>query len=155
MLGNGHFRMPKEGPLRTAAGYSAVEIIYLSVMWGADGQSYGKRVLGLRALQRDGRGLRLPRAFGRAVFVTFLGGPSLLWVAVSRRNLAVHDIVLRTAVVYDWSVGADTVTPAVVPEQPASFAVDVATTSGSSAATSNPVESSTVTADFRNPARSG
>jgi uncharacterized RDD family membrane protein YckC len=26
----------------------------------------------------------------------------LLWVVVSRRNRAVHDIALSTAVIYDW-----------------------------------------------------
>jgi uncharacterized RDD family membrane protein YckC len=154
MLGNGRFRLPTSGPLRSAAGYSVLEIVYLSVMWGADGQSYGKRILGLRALERGGGHLGPIRAFARAVFVTFLGGPSLLWVAVSRRNLAVHDIVLRTAVVHDWlpSVTATSSPPSA---EPASLPPGVAMTSGSSAATPAAVESSTVTAEFRNPARSG
>jgi uncharacterized RDD family membrane protein YckC len=156
MLGNGQFRLPKDGPLRTAAGYSAVEITYLSLMWGADGQSYGKRILGLRALERGGGRLRPPRAFLRAVFVTFLGGPSLLWVAISRRNLAVHDIVLRTAVIYDWLPSLSSATPTSSPPPPKPAALpDGVVESGSGAATTVSGEPSAVDAEFRNPAPTG
>ena len=110
MLGDGGFRLPHGGPIVTVIAYPLVEIAYLTTMWGADGQSFGKRILGLRVLERNGGHLRRLRALGRAVFVTFLGGPSLLWVAVSRRNLAVHDIVLRTSCVHDWST-ATAITP--------------------------------------------
>jgi uncharacterized RDD family membrane protein YckC len=103
MLGDGRFRLPRIGPLVTAIAYPAVEIVYLSYMWGSRGKSFGKELLGLRVLQKEGHVLRPVRAFGRAVFVTFLGGPSLLWVPISRRNAAVHDLVLQTEVVHDWS----------------------------------------------------
>ena len=142
MLGDGRFRLPHGGPLLTAIAYPVTEIAYLSFMWGSRGRSFGKDLLGLRVLQGDGRRLRPLRSLGRAVFVTFLGGPSLLWVAVSRRNLAVHDIVLRTAVVYDWSYGsAPAAVPAPRPETTPAIAV---TATGS-----------TVTAEFRNPAPTG
>jgi uncharacterized RDD family membrane protein YckC len=153
MLGNGEFRLPHDGPLRTAAGYSAMEIAYLSFMWGADGQSYGKRILGLRVLERRGGQLRPLRAFARAVFVTFIGGPSLLWVAVSRRNLAVHDIVLRTAVVHDWL--PSTAVPTSEPSPAPTTVPVVAAVSGSAAPTAASGEPSTVTAEFSNRASTG
>jgi uncharacterized RDD family membrane protein YckC len=103
MLGDGRFRLPRGGPLLTAIAYPAIEIVYLSYMWGSRGKSFGKELLGLRVLQKEGHVLRPVRAFGRAVFVTFLGGPSLLWVPFSRRNAAVHDLVLQTEVVHDWA----------------------------------------------------
>jgi uncharacterized RDD family membrane protein YckC len=103
MLGDGRFRLPHAGPLVTAIGYPATEILYLSYMWGSRGKSFGKELVGLRVLQKNGHVLRPVRAFGRAVFVTFLGGPSLLWVPFSRRNAAVHDLVLQTEIVHDWA----------------------------------------------------
>jgi uncharacterized RDD family membrane protein YckC len=103
MLGDGAFHLPHAGPRFTAIAYPVTEIVYLTVTWAGRGRSAGKEIVGLRVVGSDGRPLGHLRAFGRAVFVTFLAGPSLLWVAVSRRNAAVHDIVLKTAVVYDWS----------------------------------------------------
>jgi uncharacterized RDD family membrane protein YckC len=103
MLGDGRFRLPDVDPLFTAIAYPVIEIIYLSYMWGSRGKSFGKDLLGVRVLQKNGYVLRPVRAFGRAVFVTFLGGPSLLWVPFSRRNAAVHDLALQTEVVHDWA----------------------------------------------------
>jgi uncharacterized RDD family membrane protein YckC len=57
--------------------------------------------MGLHVVDRRGRNLRLGLALARAVFcVTFPVG--LVWVAVSRENRSVQDLVLRTSVVYDW-----------------------------------------------------
>ena len=44
------------------------------------------------------------RAAGRAVICTTFGVLSLAWAAISTRNAAVHDILLRTSVVHDWTV---------------------------------------------------
>jgi uncharacterized RDD family membrane protein YckC len=156
LLGDGRFRLPHGGPLVTAVGYPVTEIVYLSYMWGSSGQSWGQRLLGLRVLQSDGRPLRPLRAFGRAVFVTFFGGVGLLWVAVSRRNLALQDIFLRTAVVHDWlgeSTTAASASPPAAPAEPRP--IDVPSGSASSAAIAAPVDPSTVTAEFRNVASNG
>jgi len=57
------------------------------------------------------------RAAGRAVICTAFGVVSLAWAAISSRNAAVHDLLLRTSVVHDWSAAR---TPApvsvVIPE---------------------------------------
>ena len=49
-----------------------------------------------------GRRLSLPRSLARAVlYVLFPAG--LLWLLASRRNASLQDLVLATAVVYDWA----------------------------------------------------
>ena len=79
----------------------SVSVLYLTLAWWLAGRSYGDLVMGLRVLNPWGGPLRLSGAFVRAAFcVAFPVG--LLWVAVSRENRSVQDVVLRTSVVYDW-----------------------------------------------------
>jgi uncharacterized RDD family membrane protein YckC len=74
---------------------------YLTFGWATTGRTLGKQLAGLRAVNRGGGRLPYPRALLRAVLcVLFPVG--LLWVLVSRRNYAVHDLLVRSAVVYDW-----------------------------------------------------
>ena len=62
----------------------------------------GKQVAGLRVVGRGGRRLSLWRSFARALlYVLFPVG--LLWVLASRRNASVQDLVVGSAVVYDWA----------------------------------------------------
>lgn len=75
---------------------------YLTMSWTGSGRTYGDRVLGLRVVNRRGRPLRAGMALLRAVFCTVLP-VGLLWVAVSANRRSVQDLVLRTAVIYDWS----------------------------------------------------
>ena len=78
-----------------------VSVLYLTVVWTATGRSYGSHLMGLRVLNIQGRKPFLPGAFLRALFcVSFPVG--LFWVAISRANRSVQDVVLRTSVVYDW-----------------------------------------------------
>ncbi len=79
-------------------------VLYLTVGWSGTGRTVGKSLMGLRVTTRSGLRLRPRRAFFRALLcATFLW--VILWVAVSRKNLGLHDIVFRTGVVYDWDVG--------------------------------------------------
>ena len=76
-------------------------VMYLGSNWASTGRSIGKIMLGLQVLHADGTPLTPRRAFTRAVLcATFW--PSLLWIFVSRRNAALHDIALHTKVVYSW-----------------------------------------------------
>jgi uncharacterized RDD family membrane protein YckC len=89
----------------TSLGIYAIAIAYLTYGWATTGQSPGKHLLGLRVVDRAHAGWPSLRAFLRAVLcVAFL--PGILWVLVSRRNASLQDLVLRTAVIYDWSTGA-------------------------------------------------
>jgi uncharacterized RDD family membrane protein YckC len=88
-----------------ASGFGAVAVVYLGLSWAATGRSVGKQVAGLRVVDRAGRRLSLWRSFCRAVlYVLFPAG--LLWVLASRRNASVQDLIVRTAVVYDWAYHA-------------------------------------------------
>ena len=63
-------------------------------------------MMGLRAVGRDGSDLSPWRGFWRAVLcLLFL--PGILWALVSKRNASVQDLLLRTAVVYDWGHHSD------------------------------------------------
>jgi uncharacterized RDD family membrane protein YckC len=84
-----------------AAG-GAIAVAYLALSWTATGRSVGKQIAGLRVVDRAGRRLSLGRSFCRAVlYVVFPAG--LLWILASRRNASVQDLILGTAVLYDWA----------------------------------------------------
>ena len=79
-----------------------IAVGYLASGWAATGRTLGKQVAGLRLLDHAGRRLPLRRALLRAVLcVAFPAG--LLWILVSRRNASVQDLLVGTAVIYDWS----------------------------------------------------
>lgn len=81
----------------------AVLTIYLTAAWSTTGRSYGQHVMGLRVVNMHGGRLRVSGAFLRALFcVVFPVG--LLWVAFSRQNRSLQDIVLRTSVIHDWLI---------------------------------------------------
>jgi uncharacterized RDD family membrane protein YckC len=84
------------GPLATL-----LVLAYLAYGWGLNGRTVGKVAMGLRAVGRDGSDLSPWRALWRAVlYLIFL--PGVLWAVVSHRNASLQDLLLRTAVVYDW-----------------------------------------------------
>jgi uncharacterized RDD family membrane protein YckC len=85
-----------------ASAGAAVAVAYLTFSWSATGRSVGKQLAGLRVVGPGGRRLSLGRSFARAVlYVLFPAG--LLWVLASRRNASVQDLILGTAVLYDWA----------------------------------------------------
>lgn len=88
------------GPLATL-----LVVAYFGYGWGLNGRTPGKVALGLRVVRQDGSDLPgwggLVRA---ALYLVFL--PGILWAAVSRKNASLQDLVLATAVVYDWGPAA-------------------------------------------------
>jgi uncharacterized RDD family membrane protein YckC len=80
----------------------AIGVVYLGYFWAATGRSPGKQVLGLRVVAAGERPLGTWRALLRAA-LCLLFPAGLLWALVSRRNASVQDLVLRTAVAYDWA----------------------------------------------------
>ena len=78
-----------------------VLVAYLTAGWRFAGRTLGKQMMGLRVVCSDGSGLRLPRAFLRALLcATFF--PVLLLALVNRRNRGLEDVVFGTEVAYDW-----------------------------------------------------
>lgn len=95
-----HFPDFRGGALLLAG--ALVMLCYLLVSWAMTGQTYGDHLLGLRVV--GPRGERLPLVVAAARAVLCLAFPlGVLWVAVSRTNRSVQDLLLRTSVVYDWA----------------------------------------------------
>ena len=79
--------------------------LYWTASWSTSGRSIGAWVMGVRVVNRKGERVHLPIAFARAAFsVAFPIG--LGWAIISLRNRSVQDVVLRTIVIYDWSLRA-------------------------------------------------
>jgi uncharacterized RDD family membrane protein YckC len=96
------FDMPQPNfAVTTGVGW-VIAVLYLTVGWASSGRTIGKGMMGLRAVSASGRALSPRRAFFRALLCA-----SFPWVLVpivfSRRRSGLHDAVLRTAVVYDWT----------------------------------------------------
>jgi uncharacterized RDD family membrane protein YckC len=100
---DGEFEMPHFRAVFSAVAYPVIAMLYLAVFWTATGRSVGKEMLGLRVVRDDGSPLGILRAALRAVICVTFAFVSLIWVVFSKRNAAVHDLVLRTSVVHDWT----------------------------------------------------
>ena len=95
------FRMPDPSLLGVVLVFFAYLVLYLTLTWWVVGRSVGDHVWGVRVTTRDGRDVGLVRAFVRAV-VCAVFPIGLLWCAVDRDRRSVHDLLVRTSVVYDW-----------------------------------------------------
>lgn len=78
-----------------------VAVPYLTLAWSATGRSYGDALFGLRIVNRHGQRLGVVGAAVRATLCAVFP-IGLLWVAVSRRNRSLQDLVLTTSAIYDW-----------------------------------------------------
>jgi uncharacterized RDD family membrane protein YckC len=99
-----HFSAPKPplGAVLICGG--AVLFGYFTASWATTGRTYGDHLLGLRVVDARGERLRWRSALARAALC--VGFPiGLFWSVVSATGRSVQDILLRTAVVYDWAVG--------------------------------------------------
>jgi uncharacterized RDD family membrane protein YckC len=96
------FTFPKANALEGAGIVSLLFLVYLTFFWATIGRTPGKQMIGLRIVTSSGAPLSWPRALGRAAFCVVLP-VGLALAVVSRRNAALHDLVLRTAVIYDFA----------------------------------------------------
>lgn len=98
------FSAPSLSRWLAAATSAGIGAAYLTLGWTIAGRTVGMQVLGLRLVGRAGRRLRPAGALLRAVLcLTIPAG--LLWTLVSRRNASLQDLLLGSAVIYDWSYG--------------------------------------------------
>jgi len=111
LFGGTTFALPRSGAVFDAAAFPVLAVVYLVVAWTTSGRTVGSALFGLRVVRDSGARVGVLRAAGRALICVTFGVLSLAWAAVSRRNAAVHDLVLRTSVVYDWAAARS---PAVV-----------------------------------------
>jgi uncharacterized RDD family membrane protein YckC len=80
----------------------AVLILYLADAWGSDGKTIGKRIVGLRA-EAAQHPLRARRWLLRSVLCVAIWPIVMGSVLLARDNRGLHDRLLGTRVVYDWS----------------------------------------------------
>lgn len=93
--------------LTTSFAYFAWALTYAAVTVAIWGATPGMGLLGLRIIRVDGRRVRWGRATLRAFLVPVLFAVTvfvdMLWILFDRRRRAIHDHVLGTIVIYDWS----------------------------------------------------
>ncbi|GAA1526294.1 RDD family protein [Nocardioides humi] len=79
--------------------------VYVVVSTAVSGRTVGKAVVGLKVVSRHGRpvgpGACLVRTLVLPLSTSFFGVGALL-VVLRRDHRALHDLIARTAVVYDW-----------------------------------------------------
>ncbi|WP_236790911.1 RDD family protein [Amycolatopsis sp. GM8] len=81
-----------------------VAVCYFALCWAVTGRTAGGQLFGVRVLDRRGRPPRWAPALLRAVACVFFPA-GLLW-AIGPKRRSLQDIVLRTAVVYDWQASS-------------------------------------------------
>jgi uncharacterized RDD family membrane protein YckC len=77
------------------------EVVSLAVA----GKTPGKALAGLRVVSKDGSVLPMRRAIGRTLafpLSLIFFGIGFLGIVFGREHKALHDVIARTAVVYDW-----------------------------------------------------
>jgi uncharacterized RDD family membrane protein YckC len=74
---------------------------YLAIAWSNGGRTVGDSLFGLRVVTRRGRRVHLPRALVRAL-LDLLFPLGLVWIPFSGRRASIQDLLLNTAVIYDW-----------------------------------------------------
>ena len=80
-----------------------VLFVYFTMSWATTGRTFGDHQLGLRVVNSRGEPLGWARSVIRAGFCVLLP-IGLYWSVVSSTNRSVQDCMLRTSVVYDWSI---------------------------------------------------
>ena len=101
LVGNSPFELPRPALGISSTAQYLLFTAYLAWGWASTGRTPGKALLGLRVVTAHGDPLRPSRALARAALCALLP-IFLLWVLVSRKNAGVHDLLLKTTVIYDW-----------------------------------------------------
>jgi uncharacterized RDD family membrane protein YckC len=96
-----NFSFPAPSSLLTVAAAGAVATVYLATGWWIVGRTYGTAVMGLRVVSRHGEHLRFVPALLRAAVCT-LFPIGLVLCAIDPRGRGVHDLLVRSRVIYDW-----------------------------------------------------
>lgn len=94
---------------RSGPGYIVVLAAWLFLyMWASlavAGRTVGKGIVGLRVVRADGSALTVRQALVRTVAFPIsvaILGIGLVWIVIDRYHRALHDLIARTTVVYDW-----------------------------------------------------
>ncbi|MFC0446586.1 RDD family protein [Rhodococcus jostii] len=104
------FSFPDANAVLSVTLFITVAVLYLTACWAVSGRTVGAVTMGLRVVSRNGELIGWLRAFVRAVLYVMFGF-GLLWAAVDSRRRSLQDILLRTAVVYDWDPDLHVIEP--------------------------------------------
>jgi uncharacterized RDD family membrane protein YckC len=96
-----NFKFPEPHLLLTTSLTTGITVAYLALGWWISGRTPGKQVVGLRVVDFRGTSVGLGRSIARAVACA-LFPLGLVWTAFSMRNASAQDLLLNTAVIYDW-----------------------------------------------------
>jgi len=88
-------------PTAYAVGFAGW-IVYMAIGWRTNGRTYGDHLLGLRVRTVGDGPVGTPRAVIRAI-VCAIAPLLLIWVAFSKQQRSVQDLLVGTHVIYDWS----------------------------------------------------
>jgi uncharacterized RDD family membrane protein YckC len=108
------FEVPKPGAAAGSTTLLALLIVVFTIAWSGSGRTVGNGVVGLRVVTERGTPPGWARALVRACFLVVLVVPAMLWILVSRKNAGLHDLLCRTAVIYDWRPRREALDPALV-----------------------------------------
>ncbi|MBO2455204.1 RDD family protein [Actinomadura barringtoniae] len=78
-----------------------LSVVYLTWGWVNGGRTAGDQVMGLRVRSQSELPLGFVRALIRAVLCTAFP-IGLLWITVSRHRSSLQDLMVGSAVIYDW-----------------------------------------------------
>jgi len=113
LLNPREFEFARPSVLLNLTALLVVLVLYLALAWATTGRTYGAHVMGLRVVGRSGHRVRPWMALLRALFS--VGFPiGLFWCAVSTSRRSLQDVVLRTAVIYDWRPRHEVEDPAIL-----------------------------------------
>ena len=98
------FRWPNPSFISFLGAMAVVMALYLAVAWAIGGRTFGDMLMGLRVVRAGGQPIGWFLSGARAIAYVLLP-IGLLWSAVDRRSRSLQDVVLWTAVVYDWRPG--------------------------------------------------
>ncbi|MFZ4516288.1 MAG: RDD family protein [Acidimicrobiia bacterium] len=96
--------IPNPGPTGAFCIAFGLALVYYVSSWATTGRTLGDAIFGLRVVTANGKPLGVGRALVRAVLVFFVGPLLSVWCIVSRRNNALYDEIVRTTVLYDWTI---------------------------------------------------
>ena len=102
VFGEEEFEFPSVGAVESSGLLLVLLVLVLAFAWSGSGRTLGNGIVGLRVVREDGGHVTWVRAIVRAVVVVVFPVVSMLWILVSKKNAGIHDLVCRTAVVYDW-----------------------------------------------------
>jgi uncharacterized RDD family membrane protein YckC len=98
-----------DAPVFSTVALAAWAFVYCAYPLAVSGRTVGLAVAGLRVVRRDGHDLDARHAVLRVLafplsFLVF--GLGFILILVNREHRALHDLIARTAVVYEWDARA-------------------------------------------------